>query len=178
MMGELPDAEDSEIDYEFMYAHVPKENGYKGQLHQVIVGSTTLETQIGQLVETSLRELPETTRHLARLAKALVSRKLTALREAKIIDGVLCSDLLIVFRVRNQFAHSVAILPNSVASAFEYLRDIRISNTFFQTLPNDAAKFCLVVSHCFHQSMRISKRLDPNSVLDLELVGDITPIEE
>src|SRR3989304_7028798 len=110
MMGELPDAEDSEIDYEFMYAHVPKENGYKGQLHQVIVGSTTLETQIGQLVETSLRELPETTRHLARLAKALVSRKLTALREAKIIDGVLCSDLLIVFRVRNQFAHSVAIL--------------------------------------------------------------------
>lgn len=172
------DTDEVGINYELTYAHIPKEKGYKGQLHQVIVGSTILESQISQLIETAVRKLPSLVRHWAHLANAPVSKKLKALRKADVIDKDLDHDLRIVFSVRNQFAHDVAIPPNAVASAFERLKDVRIANMFVRNLPNDAAKFCLVVSHCFHELMHVMKNLDPNSVLQLELVGDITPIEE
>jgi len=173
------DTEELDMNYELTYDHISKEKSYKGQLHQVIVGSTILESQIAQLMETATGTLPsEVVRQWSQLTKAPISQKTKALQVAGIINDDLCHNLGIAFSIRNQFAHQVAIPPNAIESAFQRLKGVRIPNDFVRNLPNDAAKFCLVVSHCFHELMGISKKLDPGSVLQLDHVKDMTPIEE
>jgi hypothetical protein len=61
---------------------------------------------------------------------------------------------------------------------FALLKNAHITDSFLKSLPNDSIKFQLITSKCFVELLHISKKLDPSSVLELELVGDITPIEE
>jgi hypothetical protein len=69
-------------------------------------------------------------------------------------------------------------LNKSKSPFFTQLANATISNEFLKNLPNDSIKFSLIMSKCFVDLFYVSKRLDPNSVLELEAAGDFEVIEE
>jgi len=171
---------DVELDYKGMHAQLSKVKRNSKEIRNlVIIGSTTLEFAIAQLVKIGAEKLK-----LSPFRKAMkksftpVSEKLRILGNAKIIDKKLQGNLTILFQIRNKIAHELFITLKDVDPVFEPLRNISTTNQFLTSLRNDSIKFQLVTSKCFAELVNISESLDPDSVLKLELVGDITPVEE
>jgi len=168
------------LDYEGMYEQLSKEKrNYKEQLNSVILSCVTLEFSINELVEIRVKKLQSL--NLEGWAKNInvpINNKLKALRFADLIGEDLYKNLMILFKIRNKFAHKIPLPIKTLETEFELLKDANITNDFVKKLPNDSVKFQLIVSQCFVELFYISKKLDPSSVLELELVGDIGPIEE
>jgi hypothetical protein len=163
-----------------MYKQLSKEKrGSKEKLNAVILSSTSLEFAITQLVKIGAEKLriPSFVKSM-RKSFVPINNKLKLLRSANIIDENLYKDLTILFRIRNKFAHEIYITSKNSDPVFALLKNAHITDSFLKSLPNDSIKFQLITSKCFVELLHISKKLDPSSVLELELVGDITPIEE
>jgi hypothetical protein len=177
---ELSDEDEIHLAYKEMYEQLSKEKkGYKEQLQAVIISSVSLEWSINQLVTTVVSKLPsDGLEEWARNANVSIHYKLKALRFANVISEELYRNLVILFKIRNRFAHDMPLPPKALEAEFELLKDIGIDSEFVRNLSNDHMKFQIVMSRCFVELMQVSKRLDPSSVMHLELVGDITPVEE
>ena len=168
------------LDYEGMYKQLSREKrGSKEIRNSVIIGSTALEFAITQLVKIGAKKSLSNRLKIA-MKKAFmpISRKLKLLRLANVIDNNLYKNLTILFKIRNKFAHEIFFTSKDSGVAFTPLKDVDITNNFLKSLTNDSIKYQLITSKCFVELLHISKKLDPSSVLDLELVGDITPLEE
>lgn len=168
------------LDYEGMYKQLSKEKkGSKEIRNSVILGSTALEFAITQLVEIGAKKLEiSPLKEAMKKAFVPISKKLKLLRDANVIDQNLYENLTILFRIRNRFAHEIFFTSKDSEPALEPLKDAHITDSFLKTLPNDSIKFQLLTSECFVDLLYISKKLDPSSVLELELVSDIVPVEE
>jgi hypothetical protein len=168
------------LDYEGMYEQLSREKQSSKEIRNaVILSSTALEFAITQIVEIGAKKF-----HMRSLRKMLKQRftpiniKLKALYSAELIDKALYENLLILFRIRNKFAHELFITAKDTSPAFIPLKDSNTDNDFLKGLPNDSVKFQLLVSKCFAELLCISKRLDPNSVLELEALSDFELMEE
>jgi len=182
-MGPEADSDDEDnfnLAYEEMYEQLSTEKrSYKEHLHAVILGCVSLELSINQLVEIVVRKLPSNSlEKWAQNPNIPIHNKLQALRLANIISEELYNNLVILFKIRNRFAHDMPLPPKVLESQFELLKGVSIESKFVRELSNDSVKFQLVVSRCFSELLQIGQKIDPSSVLDLELVGDITPIED
>lgn len=179
-MDEKNDIDLEDLDHKGTYKQLSQEKrGYKEQLHSVIISCVTLEFSINDLVEIAVKKLPSPNlEKWANNVNVPISNKLKALRFADIIDEDLYKNLSILFKIRNQFAHKMPLPLKKLKSEFQRLKETYIKSDFVKKLPNDSIKFQLIVSQCFLELLQISKKLDPSSVLELELVGDITQIEE
>jgi len=168
------------LDYEGMYKQLSKEKrSYKKQLNSVILSCTNLEFIINQLIKIKIEKTQSPIlKDWTKRVYAPVGSKLRYLRFADLIDEDLYHNLTILFRIRNRFAHKLFLTSKESAPEFAVLRDARLKDKFLGDLPNNSIKFELIMSTCFVELMNISKKLDPNSVTELELVGDIIPIEE
>jgi hypothetical protein len=169
-----------ELDYKGTYNQFAKEKGgYKEQLHSVILSCASLEFSINDLVEIQIKKLPSPIlKEWSNNPNVPINAKIKALRFANIISEELYKNLSTLFKIRNKFAHNMPLPPKILESEFGLLKDVNIGNDFVKNLPNNSAKFQVIVSHCFTELLYISKKLDPSSVLDGTLVGEITPIEE
>lgn len=163
-----------------MYKQLSKEKrGSKEIRNFVILCSTSLEFAVTQLVKIGAEKLQLSPfKRIMKKSFVPISRKLRLLGIANIIDKNLRNNLTILFQIRNKFAHEMFFTSKNATPTFEPLKDIHTTNNFLKSLPNDSIKFQLVTGKCFAEIVNISKSLDPGSVLELELVGDITPIEE
>lgn len=168
------------LDHEGMYKQLSKEKrGSKEIRNSFILSSTVLEFAITQLVMIGAKKLGiSSLKEVMTKAFVPISKKLKLLRNANVIDPNLYENLTILFRIRNKFAHEIFFISNDSVPAFEPLKDAHITNVFLKTLQNDSMKFQLRTSECFVELLNISEKSDPNSVLKLELVGDIVPVEE
>lgn len=168
-----------ELDYEGMYKALSKEKrSYKEQLHAAILGCVGLEFSINDLINIQIKKTPlKVLEKISKNPRAPVSKKLKALKKAGLIDEELFSDMGILFRIRNKFGHEIPLPFNRFEKEFRLLKDIKLENDFVKNLSNDSVKFQLVVSHCFTKLLYISKKIDPNSVLELVSVGEIKPVE-
>jgi hypothetical protein len=169
-----------ELDYESMYESLSKEKRSSKEIRNaVILSSTALEFAISQTTEVAAKKLK-----ISSLSKAIKqtfvpnSKKLQLLYSEKVIDKALYENLLVLFRIRNKFAHELFITAKDTDPAFVALKDANTKNGFLKGLPNDSIKFQLFVSKCFVELLHISKKLDPNSILELEAVGDFIPTED
>jgi hypothetical protein len=169
-----------ELDYKSMCETLSKEKRSSKEIRNaVILSSTALEFAITQTVEIGAKKLKISS--LSKVTKQTfvpISKKLQLLYSEKMIDKALYENLLILFRIRNKFAHELFITAKDTDPAFVALKNAKTKNGFLKGLPNDSIKFQLFVSKCFVELLYISKRLDPNSVLELEAVGDFVPIED
>lgn len=179
-----------DLDYELIHKQLSqKKRDFKEQLYAVIISCVSLEIAINQLIEVKVKKLQspnlETWRKNANIpisnklrALRFISNKLRALRFAGLISENLYENLTLLFKIRNKFAHKLYLEAKTAGAEFESLKEIHISNDFVKKLPNNSVKFQLITSYCFAQLLTICEKLDPSSVLQLELVGDMTPIEE
>jgi len=171
-----------DLDYEGMYNPISKDNrNYKEHLHAVILGCTILESSINNLIELQAKKLS---------SKSLtewnnnqfvpIATKIKLLRFANLIDEKLYTNLCILFKIRNGFAHKILLFPDHANSEFKYLSNADIESDFVKNIPNDSAKFQLIVSHCFTKMLFISQKIDPNSVSYFETPDDFsfTPIDD
>jgi hypothetical protein len=172
--------DEMKLDYEGMYRQLSKENkGSKEIRNAVILCSTALEFAITQIVAIGAKKLNiPSFQKLLKKTFVPISIKLKLLRSENFINETLCKNLLILFQIRNKFAHELFIVSSDTAPAFVLLKDAKIDDIFLKNLPSDSIKFQLLVSKCFGELVSISKKLDPNSVLELELVGDFEKIED
>lgn len=168
------------LDYEGMHKQLSKEKrGSKEIRNLVILCSTSLEFAVTQLLKIGAEKLQLFPfRKVMKKSFVPISRKLRLLRLANFINRNLQENLTILFQIRNKFAHELFFTSKDASPAFEPLKNIHTTNNFLKSLPNDSIKFQLVTSKCLAEIVNISQSLDPNSVLELELFGDITPIEE
>lgn len=171
-----------ELDYEGMYDGLSKEKRkYKEHLNAVIIGCTTLETSINNLVRLQAKKL---------FSKSLtewnnqpfvpISAKIKSLRFANLIDEKLYTILCTLFKIRNGFTHKILLFPDHANAEFKSLDDVNIESDFVKNLPNDSVKFQLISSYCFTKMLYISIEMDPNSVSYFEADEDysFTPIED
>jgi len=168
------------LDYEGMFKQLSKEKrGSKEIRNLVILCSTSLEFGVTQLVKIGAEKLQLSPfKKIMKKSFVPISKKLRLLGTAKIIDKNLQNNLVILFQIRNKFAHELFLTSKNATPTFEPLKNIHTTDKFLKSLPNDSIKFQLVTGQCFAEIVNISQSLDPSFVLELELVGDITPIEE
>lgn len=168
------------LDYEGMYKQFSrKKRDYKEQLHAVMMGSACHEIIINQLIEVWAKVKKLQCPDVVKWAKnTTISNRLKVLRFANLIDEALYKNLVLLFKIRNKFAHQLLFGAKTAVKEFKDLKKVQISSDFVKKLPNDSRKFQLMVSHCCVELMKISETLEPSSVLQLELVGDFIPIEE
>lgn len=169
-----------DLDYESMYKGLSqKKRDFKEQLYAVILSCVSLEVVINQLIEVKVKKLQSPNLEMWRKRpNILISNKLRALRFAGLISENLHENLSLLFKIRNKFAHKLYLDAKTAGAEFESLKEIHISNEFVKKLPNNSVKFQIITSHCAVQLIKICEKLDPSSVLQLELVSDMTPIEE
>jgi hypothetical protein len=164
------------LDYESSYKQFSEEKrNYKEQLHSVIIGCTILEFSINYLCETKVKKLPSTVlKEWASSTNVPISVKLNALRFADLISEELFKNIKILFKIRNKFAHDFAFPSNTPASGFSLLKNIDIGNDFVKNLSNDSVKFQIIINHCCTEFLFINKKLDPTSVMNLEMAEGTT----
>ena len=145
----------------------------------VILSSTLLETAVDQIVNIVANKL-----HISIFQKMLkrtfvpVSVKIQKLHSQGLIGEDLHKNMVLLFKIRNKFAHQVFSSAKEAIPTFTPLNDAKTKNTYLQRLPNDSVKFELFVSKCFVEMLLIAKKLDPESVMELELVGEFKPVED
>lgn len=161
---------DDDLDYETMYKALSKKKyGIRDQLNAVMVSSCLLEIGVNQTVDVVTKKLES--QILANWNKRPflpISSKIIALRFANIIGEDLFHNMSILFKIRNKFAHGIFFSLDECNGVFAQLGQARIQNTFLAQLPHDVVKFQLLVSSCSVNLLKISQKVDPNSVLDIE----------
>ncbi len=170
--------EDVDLDYEGMHKQMLKEKrGYKEQLHAVILGCVSLEFSVNDLIKIRSRKIKsDSLEEWSKNYNIPILAKIRMLRISDIVDERLYKNLKTLFKIRNIFAHQLdpAFFSKNM---FEDLKDIDVNNDFVNKLPNDSRKFQLAIAYCFVKLLKISEKLDPNSVIHLEGVGDIVPLD-
>jgi len=161
------------LDYKGTYNQFKERKGYKEQLESVILGSTSLEFSINDLCEVQIRKIhSKKLEEWVRNPNVPILAKVKSLRFGDVISEELYKNLSILFKIRNKFAHKIPLPSKVLESEFEILKDIDIGNSFVKNLPNNLSKFQVIVSHCFTELLYISKKKDPESVLELTLSDD------
>ena len=151
------------MNYESMYKKFSKEKrGYEEDLKAVVISSNSLELIINGLVKLKAEKLPSIKiDDWLKNTYISISNKIRLLRFADLIDESFYKTLDILFKIRNDFAHKLAVNKN----VFDRLNNIEIEDEFIKKLPNDSIKFELVVCYCICEFIKISEKIDPNSVL-------------
>jgi len=169
-----------ELNYKGMHEQLSKAKRDSKEIrNQVILCSTSLEFAVTQLVKIGAEKLNISSfKKIMTKSFVPIIRKIGLLRTANIINKDIQENLTILFGIRNKFAHELFLISKDTNPVFEPLKNIHTTNSFLKNLPNDLVKFQLTTSKCFAELVTVSKSLDPSSVLELEVVGDITPIEE
>ena len=177
-MGESQTEPD--LDYKGMYKQLSKEKReYKDQLSAVVLSSTNLEALVNKLIMMAMKRVQSPL--LEKRLRGIyipISSKLRLLRFANLIDENLYKNMILLFRIRNRFAHKLLLTARSSTPEFEILKGASISNKFLRELPNDSRKFQLMVSKCCMELVEICRKLDPSSVKEIEIVGDIEEVHE
>jgi len=167
------------LGYEGMYKQLSKEKReYPDQIRVVILSSTTLEFAVNKLLEIGINKIESPLLKEKTKGYVPISSKLRMLRFAGLIKEDLYKNLSLLFKIRNRFAHALFLTAKDSTAEFEILNDVETSNTFLKGLANDSKKFQLIVSKCTVEIMKICAKLDPSSVLSLELVGGIEELHE
>lgn len=163
-----------DLDYELMHKQLSmKEYTVREQLNAVIISSTILEIGINQTVEVVIKKIQSGA--LAEWSKrpfVPISSKITALRFANIIGEDLFHNMNILFRVRNQFAHRLIFSLDESKTIFALMEKAKISNPFLAKLPHDVVKFQLLASLYSVSLLKISEKIDPQSVQVLEATDE------
>lgn len=177
-MGTDEDKENIELDYELMHKQLSKEKSdYREQLNAVILSCASLELSLYLLCKTRINKISSPSlKDWNEKPFIPITAKLNILRFADIIDEKLYKIIFTLFKVRNIFAHELPFPSKKFDKVFDSLKSIDIGNDFVKSLSNDFVKFQLITSYCNVKLMDISEKLDPDSVLELELVGDMTII--
>lgn len=165
---------DDDLDYETMHKGLSKKKyTVRDQLNAVIISSCLLEMGVNQTVDAVIKKLPS--RALTDWNKrpfVPITSKMTALRFANIIGEDLFHNMNILFRIRNQFAHGVFFSPDECGAVFALLEKARIQNRFLASLPHDVVQFQLLASACSVNLLKISQKVDPSSVEELEATDE------
>jgi len=172
-----PDEKNS-LDFKLMYKQFSQEKrGYKEELNAIFISTIGLEISINNMIDSIIKELKsENLENWVKNSNVPITAKLRLLRFSNIIDEQLYRNMAILFKIRNQFAHRLLIPKED--KVYDPLKEIKIKNDFVDGLPNDSIKLQLIASHCFSLLFHISKKIVPESVLDLTLEGEITPIDD
>lgn len=165
------------LGHENTYAQLSKEKrGYKECLNSIFTSCTVLEHFIKSLCKISNPKLSKTdSEKWINNPNVSLIAKLRELKSADVISEELYNNISVLFKIRNKFAHEFMAIPKKeVGHGFELLENVDIGNDFVKNLPDDSVKFQLIFHHCFAELLYISKRIDPNSVLELESTDETT----
>ena len=163
--------------YECMYAQLSKEKrGYKERLYAIFTSCTSLEISIKDLCKISIPKLPKKcSAKWSDNPRISITTKLGELKSANIISEELYNNIAVLFKIRNKFAHNFMAIPTKeFIGEFELLANIDIGNNFVNKLLDDSVKYQLISSHCFAELLYISKKIDRNSVFELEPTDETT----
>jgi hypothetical protein len=171
---------DVDLDYALMYSQFSKEKRrYKEILHAVLSSWNYLEFAISELVNAAAIQEPELVPRKVAMKRVRIRAKLDALLKAGLISKDLHSNILLLARIRNKYAHEMPIPATELETEFKALEDARLKSEFLSALPNDSVKFELIASGCIHELIMIGDKRYPGSVLHLEYAGGgFTPIDE